>query len=225
MNHYLPLSTDNYYSQPREEGKNIYTIWKEGKAYKDSITPAIFDRNYREFMTTKIESLVNYKVTSNILSIGSGNAFVESDLHQKGYQVMANDVNEDAIEIARKKGLSVILADINQWEPEQKNFDLIFCDGVVGHLYKPEVSLTKLFSRLRDWLVSKQGVLLISNDAAVINAPVHPHPRVKGFYWFSADYLRSELLKAGFEVVENESFIYHRPLTGEKERLILEARC
>ena len=119
----------------------------------------------------------------------------------------------------------MVFADINQWEPEQKNFNLIYCDGVVGHLYKPEVGLTKLFSRLRDWLVSHQGILLISNDAAVIDAPVHPHPRVKDFYWFSADYLRSELLSAGFAAVENESFIYHRPLTGEKERLILVARC
>jgi 2-polyprenyl-3-methyl-5-hydroxy-6-metoxy-1,4-benzoquinol methylase len=225
MNSNLQHSIDNYYSQPREQGKSIYTIWEEGKAYKDSITPAISDANYREFITQKIESLVNYKVTSNILSIGSGNAFVESDLHQKGYQVIANDVNEDAIEIARNKGLTVVFADINQWEPEQKNFDLIYCDGVVGHLYKPGVSLTKLFSRLRDYLVSNQGILLISNDAAVINAPVHPHPRVKDFYWFSADYLRSELLSSGFEAVENESFIYHRPLTGEKERLILKAKC
>ncbi|NEO38722.1 MAG: class I SAM-dependent methyltransferase [Moorea sp. SIOASIH] len=224
MNQNLQLSTDNYYSQPREQGKSIYTIWEEGKAYKDSITPTTYDTNYREFITNKIESLLNYEVTSNILSIGSGNAFVESDLHKKGYNVIANDVNEDAIEIARNKGLPVVFADVNQWEPEQKNFDLIYCDGVVGHLYKPEVGLTKLFSRLRDWLVSKQGILLISNDAAVINAPVHPHPRVKGFYWFSADYLRSELLSAGFEAVENENFIYHRPLTGEKERLILEAQ-
>ncbi|NES89760.1 bifunctional 2-polyprenyl-6-hydroxyphenol methylase/3-demethylubiquinol 3-O-methyltransferase UbiG, partial [Okeania sp. SIO2B9] len=190
-----------------------------------SITPTIYNQNYREFITKKIESLVNYEVTSNILSIGSGNAFVESDLHQKGYHVIANDVNEDAIEIARNKGLPVVFADVNQWEPEHKNFDLIYCDGVVGHLYKPGEGLTKLFSRLRDWLVSHQGILLISNDAVAIDAPVHPHPVVKDFYWFSADYLRSELLSAGFETVENESFIYHRPLTGEKERLILQARC
>ncbi|MBO1348873.1 MAG: hypothetical protein EBE86_016480 [Hormoscilla sp. GUM202] len=120
----------------------------------------------------------------------------------------------------------MVFADINQWEPEQKNWDLIYGDGVVGHLYKPGAGLNKIFSRLRDWLVANQGVLLISNDAAVINnAPVHPHPRVKNFYWFSADYLRSELLIAGFEAVENESFIYDRPLTGKKERLILQARC
>ncbi|NEQ63723.1 MAG: hypothetical protein F6K53_43075, partial [Moorea sp. SIO4A1] len=43
MNQNLQLSTDNYYSQPREQGKSIYTIWEEGKAYKDSITPTIYD--------------------------------------------------------------------------------------------------------------------------------------------------------------------------------------
>lgn len=224
MNQDLMLLTENYYSQLREQGKSIYDMWEEGRAYKDSITPAIYHQKYREFMAEKIKSLVNYNLTSNILSIGSGNAFVESDLHQQGYQVTANDINEDAIEIAKNKGLPVVFADINQWRPEQKNFDLIYCDGVVGHLYKPGAGLTNLFSRLRDWLVPNQGILLISNDMAVLEAPVHLHPRVKDFYWFSADYLCSELLRAGFELVENESFIYQRPLTGEKERLILEAR-
>ncbi len=214
----------NYYSQPREEGERIYDIWEEGKAYKDSVTPTTYDLKYREFITNKIESLVGCDLTKTILSIGSGNAFVESDLHKKGYRVIANDANKDAIEIARKKGLEAIEADIYEWEPQVKNFALIYSDGVMGHLYDPTTGLKKIFSRLREWLPPQNGVILISNDAAVMDAPVHPHPKVKGFYWFSANYLESELLNAGFKEVETESFFYNRPLTGKKERLIVTAK-
>lgn len=79
-------------------------------------------------------------------------------------------------------------------------------------------------SRLRQWLVPNYGQILISNDAAVIDTPAHPHPNVKGFYWFSPEYLCSELSKAGFSQVESEIFTYLRPLTGNKERVIVRAQ-
>lgn len=218
-------SVENYYLFLQEQGINIYDIWEDGKAYKDSVTPTTYDLKYREFIKKKIESGVRYDCTKKILSVGSGNAFVESDLQQQGYLVTANDVNKDAIEIAKKKGLPVVWADVKEWEPQQKDFALIYCDGVVGHLYSPSEGLKKIFSRLREWLIPSYGNILISNDAAVIDVPVHPHPDVQGFYWFSADYLRSELLDAGFQSVECESFIYTRPLSGEKKRLILQARA
>lgn len=218
-------SIEKFYSQPREQGANIYEIWEEGKAYKNSVTPTTYNVEYREFITQKIELLLEEDRTRRILSIGSGNALVESHLHQKGYLVTANDANKDAIELARKKGLQVVWADINEWEPEQHNFALIYCDGIIGHLYDPNYGLKNIFSRLRNWLLSSEGTILISNDAAVIDAPVHPHPNVQGFFWFSADYLCSELLSAGFQVTQSESFFYHRPLTGNKERLIIEAKA
>ncbi|MEA5468849.1 class I SAM-dependent methyltransferase [Spirulina sp. 06S082] len=213
----------SYYSQPREEGKKIYEIWEEGKAYNDSVTPTTYDAEYREFITRTIESLLAGDRDKKMLSIGSGNAFVESDLHQKGYSVTVNDVNQDAIAIAQQKGLTAIEADVYEWEPQSKDFSLIYCDGVMGHLYEPEMGLKMIFKRLREWLL-KDSVLLISNDAATTDAPVHPHPRVKGFYWFSADYLKSELLNVGYQAVETKSFFYNRPLTGKKERLIAIAK-
>ena len=57
MNQDLMLLTENYYSQLREQGKSIYDMWEEGRAYKDSITPAIYHQKYREFMAEKIKSL------------------------------------------------------------------------------------------------------------------------------------------------------------------------
>ncbi len=225
MNQNTFVYTDNYYSKPREEGINIYDIWEEGKAYRDSITPSIYHLPYRKFITSKIKSLVDHDYTAHILSVGSGNAFVERDLHQQGYSILASDPNPDAMKLANKKGVPFVLADINQWEPEEKNFALIYCDGVMGHLYKPEIGFQTLFRRLRGWFLPNSGKILISNDAAVIDTPVHPHPNVKGFYWFSPEYLCSELSKAGFDEVESEIFVYPRPLTGNKERVIVRAKA
>jgi SAM-dependent methyltransferase len=225
MNQETLVYKDNYYSKPREEGVNIYDIWEEGKAYQDSITPSIYYSQYRSFITNKIKSIIDQDYTGRILSIGSGNAFVERDLHSSGYSILASDPNPDAMTLAQKKGVPFVLADVNQWEPQEKNFALIYCDGVMGHLYQPESGFETLLSRLRQWLLPNYGKILISNDAAVIDTPVHPHPNVKGFYWFSPEYLCSELSKAGFDEVKSEIFVYPRPLTGNKERVIVQAKA
>lgn len=216
--------TDNYYSQQRAEGINIYDIWEQGNAYGDSITPSTYAPQYRAFITNTIQTLVNQDRTQHILSIGSGNAFVEKDLHQQGYAILASDPNPDAMKLAQKKGVPFVLADVNQWEPEEKDFALIYCDGVMGHLYTPESEFQTLFHRLRGWL-RPGGTLLISNDAAIHDSPVHLHPRVKGFYWFSSEFLCSQLCQAGFRNVKSEIFVYSRPLTGDKERLIVHAQA
>lgn len=158
------------------------------------------------------------------LSIGSGNAFVESDLHQKGYDVTANDVNKEAVELARKKGLPAIWADIKDWEPIGKTFTLIYGDGVAGHLYDTIGGLRTIFRRLKFLLSEQGGTLLISNDPATNGELLHPHPQLESFYWFSADYICSELVKAGFRTVESEYFVYNRPISGPRKRLIVTGK-
>lgn len=225
MNQETSVYKDNYYSRQREQGSNIYDIWEEGKAYRNSITPSTYDPQYRSFITNKIKSLIDPEYIGRILSIGSGNAFVEKDLYQQGYSILAIDPNPEAMKLAQRKGVPFVLADVNQWQPQEKNFTLIYCDGVMGHLYQPESRFQTLLSRLREWLLPNSGKILISNDAATIDTPVHVHPNFKEFYWFSPEYLCSELSKAGFDEVKSEIFVYSRPLTGKKERVIVQAKA
>lgn len=225
MNQETSVYKDNYYSRQREQGSNIYDIWEEGKAYHNSITPSTYDPQYRSFITNKIKSLIDPEYIGRILSIGSGNAFVEKDLYQQGYSILAIDPNPEAMKLAQRKGVPFVLADVNQWQPQEKNFTLIYCDGVMGHLYQPESRFQTLLSRLREWLLPNSGKILISNDAATIDTPVHVHPNFKEFYWFSPEYLCSELSKAGFDEVKSEIFVYSRPLTGKKERVIVQAKA
>lgn len=225
MNQETSVYRDNYYSRQREKGANIYDIWEEGQAYRNSITPSTYDPQYRSFITNKIKSLIDPEYIGRILSIGSGNAFVEKDLHQQGYSILAIDPNPEAMKLAQRKGVPFVLADVSQWEPQEKNFTLIYCDGVMGHLYQPESRFQTLLSHLRGWLMPNFGKILISNDATTIDTPVHPHPNFKEFYWFSPEYLCSELSKAGFDEVKSEIFVYSRPLTGKKERVILQAKA
>ncbi|MBP0017914.1 MAG: class I SAM-dependent methyltransferase [Cyanobacteria bacterium SBLK] len=216
-------SVNDYYSQCRKLGKNIYEIWEEGGAYKDSITPAIYNPDYRNFMGEKIELSIEKDRRKPILSVGSGNATLEKELHEKGYSIAVNDINQDAIEFARKKGLSFILGDIRKLNFSENTFALIYCDGVIGHLYDREQGLQNIFSRLRQWLYKKSGKILISNDSTNDKSDLQSHPRVRGFWWFSEAYLAEELLRAGFNQIESEYFLYTRPLSGCSKRLIITA--
>lgn len=223
MNSDYPDSVKRYYLTIRENGRNIYDIWEEGKAFKDSITPSTSSRSYRTFTTEKIESVINFDRTSSILSVGSGNAFIEHALHNKGYPVSILDINAYAVSASRKKGLTAFLGDVFEWEPPTKEFGLIYCDGVVGHLYDASLGLRHVLTRLRGWSEKRGGAILISNDESKSDQPVQPHPAVEGFHWFSEEYLRSELSAAGFRRVRTDRFFYERPVSGRTSRLLLVA--
>lgn len=214
-----------YYLIEREQHMNIYQIWETGGAFNDSVTPSTWCEDYRRWITLKLENQLRFETSKNILSIGCGNAFVEQELCYKGYTVLGVDINESAVQLALDKGVPAIVADIYQWEPEDKGFDLIYCDGVLGHLYVEETNCRTALSRLRSWLKPGEGILLISNDASKDGRAVAPAPGVKGFYHFSEEFVISELEKTGFELVDTNSYLYQRPLSGPRRRLVVAARA
>ena len=132
----------------------------------------------------------------------------------------------EAVALARQKGLEAICADIYQWEPDEP-WQVIYIDGVLGHLYDPEVGLVPVMERIRSWLVpradSVSGVatLIASNDAPNNGADVQKAPGVNGFYWLSAEYLRDQALEADFTEAVTDDFRYQRPISGERVRAIM----
>jgi predicted TPR repeat methyltransferase len=135
------------------------------------------------------------------------------------------DINESAVQLAQHKGVPAIVADIYDWEPEEKNIDLIYCDGVLGHLYLEETRCQVALARLRNWLKLDEGILLISNDASKDGGAVVAAPGVKGFFHFSEQFITSELTETGFELVETASYLYDRPLSGPRRRLVVVGRA
>lgn len=214
-----------YYLVEREQSRNIYQIWERGGAFNDSVTPSTWCEDYRRWIVKQLEQHLWFDRSKSILSIGCGNAFVEQDLCHKGYRVLGMDINESAVKLALDKGVPAIVADIYEWEPEDKSLDLIYCDGVLGHLYIEDTKCKAALTRLRDWLKSGEGILLVSNDASKDGRAVAPAPGVKGFYHFSSEFVVSELVHSGFELVDTTSYLYQRPLSGPRRRLVVAARA
>jgi SAM-dependent methyltransferase len=214
-----------YYLTKRELDKNIYHIWEAGRAFNDSVTPATWCEHYRHWIVRFIERQLEFDVSKFILSVGCGNAFVERDLCRKGYALFSIDINETAVELARSKGVPAQVADVYSWEPEHMNIDLLYGDGVLGHFYLEDSQCQKALLRLKSWLKPNEGIIVISNDTSKNGQAVVPAPGVKGFYHFSEDLVKSQLERAGFKLMEVETYAYERPLSGRRHRLVVSARA
>jgi len=215
----------DYYLIEREQQKNIYQIWEMGGAFKDSVTPSTWCEPYRDWIIDRLEEQLDYDTSKKIISIGCGNAFVEQDLCHKGYALLGIDINESAVQLAQDKGVPALVADIYEWEPAKNDIDLIYCDGVLGHLYVEDTQCREALLRLKSWLKPGDGVLLISNDASKDGREVVDAPGVKGFYHFSESFVVSELIAAGFELIDTTSYVYERPISGARRRLVVAARA
>jgi len=136
--------------------------------------------------------------------------------------VLAVDAMEEAVVLARSKGVEAICADIHQWAPDEV-WPVVYMDGLLGHLYEPDRGLQPVLERVRSWLSSAgpRAALVASNDTPRDGGQTQPAPGVDGFSWLSAAYMRNQAREAGFEDAVAEEFRYERPLSGERVRGIV----
>lgn len=212
---------------PGQDGKpNLFEIWEDGGARGDSVTPSTYSAEYRNWMRAKLIAELD-RTGGGMLSLGCGNAVIESEIARAGYRVLAVDALAEAVELAQAKGVDAVRADINAWSPEE-GWSLIYMDGVLGHLYTPAEGLRPVMERIRSWLASaadgRAATFLASNDGSRNGEPAQPAPGVAGFHWLSAGYMRDEALAAGFDQVATEEFRYSRPVSGDRLRSIIVAR-
>lgn len=214
-----------FYRADGADELSIFEVWEEGGSRNDSVTPSTYSQEYRNWMRDRLITELE-RNGGGLLSLGCGNAAVEAQVAQRGFRVLAMDAMEEAVALARRKGLEAICADIYQWEPEEP-WAVIYIDGVLGHLHDEQNGLTTVLERIRPWLTpSDEGssgvaTLIASNDAPNNGAAFQKAPRVNGFYWLSAEYLRDQALRAGFKDVRTEKFRYRRPISGERVRSIM----
>jgi SAM-dependent methyltransferase len=215
----------NFYLEDSDSKPNIFEVWEEGGSRGDSVTPSTYSVEYRNWMCDKLVAKLKWN-GDGLLSLGCGNAAVEAEVAQQGFRVLAVDAMEHAVALARKKGLDAICADIYQWEPAEP-WPVIYMDGVLGHLYNADEGLAPVLGRIHAWLGPRAGsnsgvaTLIASNDAPKNGADVEKAPGVNGFYWLSAEYIRDQALKSGFDTAMTEEFRYQRPISGERVRAIV----
>jgi hypothetical protein len=222
-NEQLADLTDFYL--PRSPGDpTLFEIWERGEARGDSVTPSTFCHEYRTWMGGLLRTELGRAGTDRLVSLGSGNAAVECELLAGGVRVLAVDAMAEAVQIARAKGLDAIRADITTWVP-QEEWPVVYLDGLLGHLYDTTTGSLPVLAHIRSWLGSGgRGTLVASNDGTPDGSPVHPAPGVTGFHWLSEEYLAAQARAAGFDDVRTQTYLYERPLSGERGRSVLVAR-
>ncbi|MFF8505644.1 class I SAM-dependent methyltransferase [Streptomyces anulatus] len=230
----IDLTTKNrndlvqFYSADGADKPSIFEVWENGGSRNDSVTPSTYSPEYQRWIGDKL--IAELEATGGgLLSVGCGNAVVESQVAQKGFRVLAMDAMEEATSLARRKGLDAVCADIYEWEPDER-WSVIYIDGVLGHLLDENDGLTGVLSRIRSWLGPALGTgvetatLLASNDAPSDGSAFQKAPRVNGFHWLSGAFMREQVLNAGFDTAVAEEFRYHRPISGERTRAVVTGR-
>lgn len=207
----------HFYSSENGMERNLFEIWEDGGARGDSITPSVASSAYRAWMRDKLLATGTHR----LLSLGSGNAAVERELVDAGVHVLAVDAMQEAVDLARAKGVDALCADVTSWAPDIR-WPVVYSDGLLGHLYDAEAGLTPFFARVRSW-IAPGGSLVVSNDSPKNGEPVQAAPGVPGFHWLSGEYLREQALAGGFSAVTAETFTYQRPLSGERVRAVVTA--
>lgn len=219
-----PVAADlEYYEVAREDGRTILAIWETGEPYRDSVTPSIWSTAYRRWIGLAIQRLCQFDKSRRILSLGCGNAFVEADLTEAGYQLLATDAAPEAVTLARAKGVLAQVLDF--WmagEQLTARYDLVYADGLIGHLLtrRSLADVLKCFRRLTE----DGGLILISNDSAE-NGGVERHPSVPGFYYVHVDLLAEAAEAQGLTVEYITRYSYDRPLSGPRWRSVIALRC
>jgi SAM-dependent methyltransferase len=213
-----------FYIGEKSGKSNIFEVWEDGGSHGDSVTPSTYSPAYREWMTERLTSQLQLN-GGGLLSLGCGNAAVEAQVQRLGFRVLAIDAMQDAVDLARRKGIEAICADIYQWQPAEP-FSVIYIDGVLGHLNDDADGLVPVLDRIRSWLTpcAAGAVLIASNDMPNNDDPVQKAPGVDGFSWLSGEYIGEQALKAGFTSVDVTEFRYTRPISGDRVRAVVAAQ-
>ncbi|MFS8096760.1 class I SAM-dependent methyltransferase [Lentzea alba] len=213
-----------FYIGDKSGKSNIFEVWENGGSHGDSVTPSTYSPEYRAWMADRLTSELQLNGGA-LLSLGCGNAAVEAEVQRRGFRVLAIDAMQDAVDLARQKGIEAICADIYSWQPSEP-FSVIYIDGVLGHLNDDAEGLVPVLSRIRTWLSPLNGraTLLASNDAPKNDEKVQKAPGVNGFSWLSGEYIGEQAMKAGFTSADVGEFRYTRPISGGRVRAVVAAQ-
>lgn len=213
------------YDTSEVKGESLFALWERGESGQMPPPLSVRQPRYRRLI---IELVKRHHPRSHatVLSIGAGNGFTEADLFSAGFDVVATDRSEIALEYCRQKGVDTIRYEFpNQSPPGLNQFDVIYCDGLLGHLWQPKGGYTHCWARFAEF-AKFRSLLILSNDLAnTDNGPtlgVAGAPEASFFRppagWFAQDAKASHLWT--FEEVRVLRYL-RRGLLRRREILLL----
>lgn len=139
---------------------SLFDRWEAGEHTALPPPLAVCDARYRAMIA---RVLGRHRAGGRrLVSIGAGNGTVEAELAAEGWDVLATDPAASALRICRAKGLTAkpfeLMADALDGR-----FDVIYCDGVMGHLWHAESAAVPAWIALAR-LGRRDSLCLVSND-------------------------------------------------------------
>lgn len=202
-------------------GPSLFDTWEAGG--RTSLAPplSVVDAGYRAHVADILRGYLG--AGARLVSVGAGNGCVEVELANAGWDVVATDVSASALRICRRKGLPTTRFDLDVVEPIGQ-FEMIYCDGVMGHMWTPGSRCTSCWSALAT--LGRPGArCLVSNDLADDDEDAQLNVRSSpgaAYYrppagWFARDAMAT----ARWTVESEHLYVYERDGTVRRREQIL----
>lgn len=219
------LHSIDYERPEAPDDRCLFDYWEFGRAHRGMSTPSVASRVYRSLIVSFICHHVPCR-TARLISLGCGNGFTETALQKEGIRVTATDVSPVAVSYARVKGLQARVLDVRNVEASADMFDIVYCDGLMGHLWSRESKFGWFFRAVRN-LLRTGGLLVVSNDLADDDDQVClavTGRSESGFFRGPRWYITRQLIDCGrWSVIDDRVVEYDRPGRGIRRRQILAA--
>lgn len=195
----LPKAYSTYYTH---DAKRTYKTLKYLISFSLKIYQTIVLNERPKNIYTIIDQYL-FGTDQSLLDIGCGNGKLLKKYADKGLTVLGIDFDDQAIEAAKKEGLNVRKALVEDLRSCGQKYDFIILNHVIEHLADPVQTL-----RYCKHILKKGGVIIVATPNA--NSYGHYHYQR---YWrglepprhlviFTDQSLRIILTKAGMRVVE-----------------------
>lgn len=146
-------------------GEDLFSLWENGRPAHLLAPLSVRRPRYRQIIVKLAVRCAPYQGCS-VLSLGAGNGFTEAALSKEGFRVVASDKSPTALSYCAKKGLPTVLYDLlNPPSEALRRFDVLYCDGLLGHLWEPEIHYRHIWQRLAE-CGTAAAILIVSNDLA-----------------------------------------------------------
>jgi 2-polyprenyl-3-methyl-5-hydroxy-6-metoxy-1,4-benzoquinol methylase len=179
--------------------------------------PRIANQVFNPKLIASLVSSSDTLVDKLIIETGSGTALDSIELARRGASVIAVDLSEYAIHLARQKAgstgadLTFVKADLLELPFDSHSIDVVFHSGVLEHFKDPEVVLQEQHRVLK-----KGGILLVDVPQKYNLYTIHKaRQMVKGSWFagwetqFSIRELRTLLMQNGFDIIEQYGYGYY----------------
>lgn len=127
---------------------------KGGKYHRDQ-TYIEEESLFENIFLKRVNKIVKFLEKGRVLEIGCSTGIMLSLLQKRGFVVQGVEVSKNAIDVARKKGIDVLIGDFNKLKINEK-FDVVILNHTLEHLDNPLEVVEKINS-----LLSPGGLLYI----------------------------------------------------------------